>query len=330
MFERVTACGLAAMTLVIAAPLAAQDDAGFAERERALARELAEQEERSDSERVAAQRAQAERQAMQQQQQQQRELAREYEAQQREFVAQQAEQQRSLAREFEARQRQATAQQEDYARQTRELARELSKAKSELQVSAMEIARLSAQLSGNAMGDAMRNVENNQGLILLAQGSALGINVQDTDGGVRVNGVTPNGPAAAAGVAVGDTIVAIDGVELDGGAGTAELLARMADVEPGDDVELRIRRGNDARVVVVEATENGWRGFRPFYRDGLVTLATPAPRAAPAATAWSRSPRLPPAPRPPHLRRPRRRSSSVRAGTSPAFVGPGATWSSCR
>lgn len=278
MFERVAVCMLTAMTLAIASPLAAQDDEGFAERERALARELAEQQRERDAQ-------QAERQAIQQQQ---RELAREYEARQRELVAQQAEQQRSIASDFEAQQREFAAQQEE----TQELARELSRAKAELNVSAVEIARLSAQLSGNAMGDATRSALNGQRVLLLGQGSVLGINVQDTNGGVRVNGVTPNGPAAAAGVAVGDTIVAIDGVELDDGAGTAAFLAQMEDIGPGDDVELRIRRGGNARVVVVTATENAWRRFQfePFYRDGLVTLSAPAAPAAPAPGAAPAAP----------------------------------------
>ena len=42
----------------------------------------------------------------------------------------------------------------------------------------------------------------------------LGLNPEDTELGVRVAGVSPNGPAAAAGIEVGDVILEIDGAAL--------------------------------------------------------------------------------------------------------------------
>ncbi|HUQ52614.1 MAG TPA: PDZ domain-containing protein [Gammaproteobacteria bacterium] len=294
MLERVSVCALAALALVAASPLAAQDDEAFAERERALARELAEQQEAAEQRDPEAARELAQQQ--EESAQRERELTREYEAQQREFEsqqrelqAQQAQQQREMAREYEAQQREFASQARELAQQqeqsARELARELANARSELQVSAAEIARLSAELSGKAMGDAVRSVQNDQRVMIQGRGSMLGINIQDTDGGVRVNGVSPNGPAATAGVAVGDTIVAIDGVELDDGAGTAGFLSRMGDVEPGQDVELRIRRGSNGRVVVVRAAENTGRLFQysPFFRALPAAPAAPAASAAPTA-----------------------------------------------
>src|SRR5829696_6472243 len=98
MFDRVAVCVLAAMTLAAASPLAAQDDGGFAERERALARELTEQEGRQAEQRgrqAEQQSRQAEQQSRQVQQQGQQA------AQQRERAVEQAERQRSLARDFE-------------------------------------------------------------------------------------------------------------------------------------------------------------------------------------------------------------------------------------
>jgi S1-C subfamily serine protease len=80
--------------------------------------------------------------------------------------------------------------------------------------------------------------------------------------------VSPNGPAAAAGVAVGDTIVAINGFELGRGAAnrvdapSAAFLGRLADVEPGQDVDLRIVRDGNARDVVVKAADNSWLPFK--------------------------------------------------------------------
>lgn len=215
MVRKAPVFGLAALMLALGLPLAAQNDS-FAERERALQRELAAQ---------------------------QREVA----ARQRELAAQQREQQQESAEHL------------------RELASELAKAKAQLAASAAEIGRLSAQLSRPVV----RNVQNSlQNIRVLGQRAILGIVIEDGDGGVRVTGVTPNGPAAAAGVQVGDTITAIDGVDLTGFAGsdksppTAALLAQLGDVGVGQDVELRIMRDGNSRNFVVEAGDDGSLPFR--------------------------------------------------------------------
>ena len=93
--------------------------------------------------------------------------------------------------------------------------------------------------------------------------AVLGLNIDDSDFGVFITGVTPNGPAATAGVTVGDTIVSINDVELapaEGrGSPSAALLGQIGNVVPGDDVKLRILRGGDYRDVVVKAGQNQLR-----------------------------------------------------------------------
>jgi actin-related protein len=286
MFEKAAVGVLATLTLMAASPLAAQDDEGFAERERALARELAEQQESSAERERAFARELAEQQRAHeallreqaaQQAEQQRNIVREYEAQQRELAVQQrqqaeqqAEQQRRLEREYEAQQREFAAEQESAAR-------ELVKARAELQVVVAEIARLSAQRTSNARSEAMRDGQQSQRLVMRGQRPMLGINVEDAADGVRVRGVSPNGPAAAAGVAVGDTIVAIDGAELGRDDGTSAYVARMADVEPGEDIELRVRRGGTTRDVVVKATENTGSPVRVEWFGGGENVVTVPP-----------------------------------------------------
>jgi serine protease Do len=87
---------------------------------------------------------------------------------------------------------------------------------------------------------------------------------------VFVTGVTPNGPAATAGVEVGDTIVSINDVELARLAGTrsptAALFGQVGTVAPGEDVKLRILRGGDYRDVTVKAGEGALR--QPFLFTG--------------------------------------------------------------
>src|SRR5690606_33235246 len=82
--------------------------------------------------------------------------------------------------------------------------------------------------------------------------------------GVLVAGVSPNGPAAAAGIAVGDTIVAMDDASLavprssaTGRQSPSELLfAQMANVDPGESVTLRVLAQDGAeRDVTVVARE---------------------------------------------------------------------------
>jgi S1-C subfamily serine protease len=140
------------------------------------------------------------------------------------------------------------------AADTAELRRELARAREQLSASAAEIARLSAQMTQPMLRDAMGSVR------YIAGGQAvLGLSIEDTELGVRVSGVTPNGPAAAAGVTVGDTIVAINDVELAGGSvqsPSAALYAEVGNVVPGDEVKLRILRGGDYRDLVVEAAAN--------------------------------------------------------------------------
>ena len=80
-----------------------------------------------------------------------------------------------------------------------------------------------------------------RGFRFAGQRAMLGIGIEDTERGVRVASVSPNGPAADAGLKVGDTIVAIDGAELadtrvaGGGKQSPSelLLAQMANVDAG-------------------------------------------------------------------------------------------------
>lgn len=91
----------------------------------------------------------------------------------------------------------------------------------------------------------------------------IGINLapQDSedrdDDGVYVAGVTPGGPAAAAGLESGDLIISIDEMPLnekDGRSPETWLVEYMDALEPGDEVEVTYRRGDD-EVTVTLTTE---------------------------------------------------------------------------
>jgi serine protease Do len=66
--------------------------------------------------------------------------------------------------------------------------------------------------------------------------------------GVSVRYVYPDSPAARAGIAVGETVVSLQGEPIDG---RIELLLKLGMNEPGSEVELEVRRGDALRKVKV-------------------------------------------------------------------------------
>lgn len=70
----------------------------------------------------------------------------------------------------------------------------------------------------------------------------LGIEGTNADGGALVTGLVADGPATAAGMLVGDLIVAVDGAEVDG---MIELAGRIRRTAPGETVSFDVRRGTE-------------------------------------------------------------------------------------
>src|SRR3989441_1212170 len=84
--------------------------------------------------------------------------------------------------------------------------------------------------------------------------------------GAKVEGVTPEGPAAKAGLRVGDIITKFNGTQLAGlkaedeeesGPGT-KLVQLARKLEPGDTVSIEYRRGSDAKKATLVAEDLGW------------------------------------------------------------------------
>jgi S1-C subfamily serine protease len=115
--------------------------------------------------------------------------------------------------------------------------------------------------------------------------------------GAYVEGVTPNGPAAKAGIQSGDLITRIDGKSVlaggqaEGGGGRESLpglrlIELAAGLEPNDTVPVEFRRGKDRKTVSVvtadepdlllQGGEPGGRSFAFRYRpDGPGRMAAP-------------------------------------------------------
>ncbi len=101
------------------------------------------------------------------------------------------------------------------------------------------------------------------------QGVVIGVGFAEQQDGLRVQNIAPRGPAALAGVQVGDVIVGVGDEEVRDQQSFVPLLARH---KPGDEVDLKIRRGQKYLSIPVTLVK----------RTDL--LAPPATRpAAPAA-----------------------------------------------
>ena len=242
-----------------------------------------------------------------QQSAEQRERAEAYAQAQQELVRQQQElarQQDELQREHAALEREYARQQADFVREhaaiQRELASELARTKA---LSAADYTKIQQQMTqareqlARAVGDVARassqlarpvQYRTRMPFVFTGNQAVLGLNIEDSDFGVFVTGVTPNGPAATAGVEVGDTIVSINDVELARLAGTrspsAALLGQIGTVVPGEDVKLRILRGGDYRDVVVKAGESTLR--QPFLFTGPERLFTSGDRRVVRLNPW--------------------------------------------
>jgi S1-C subfamily serine protease len=79
----------------------------------------------------------------------------------------------------------------------------------------------------------------------------LGVMIEDAgeDGGARVGEVVDGGPADRAGLRANDVVIRAGDSDV---ASADELRRIVADAKPGDELELRVRRGDDERTITVE------------------------------------------------------------------------------
>ena len=147
-----------------------------------------------------------------------------------------------------------------------------------------EAAREVAELSGEAAGAAgFRRFEY---FLPGSRRAMLGVNVGRTEpgGGVRVESVSPGGPAAEAGVKAGDVIVSIAAQPVATGR---EIVRAMESVKAGEKVELGLTRAGKPLKLAVEP--------RPLDRS-LFVGAAPAVPGLPAMPAVAALPPLAAAP----------------------------------
>jgi S1-C subfamily serine protease len=80
----------------------------------------------------------------------------------------------------------------------------------------------------------------------------------DPEAGIVIASVVADGPAAAAGMVRGDILLEIDGDALEN---SADLMRRLVDFNPGDDVELKVLHGDEVRTLTAILGERNGRAF---------------------------------------------------------------------
>jgi S1-C subfamily serine protease len=155
----------------------------------------------------------------------------------------------------------------------REAEERMREAEQRLQEAAREIAELTTRLMGEAGSTALHEIS------VRARRAMLGINIGPVGGpdaredGVRILGVTPGGPAAQAGLRSDDVLIAIDGRALDWSdeqSPVHKLQETLKGTEPGTQLELEYRRGDETAQVSVEARPWSRVFFDPEALRGLV------------------------------------------------------------
>ena len=124
---------------------------------------------------------------------------------------------------------------------------QLEAARKRLEQAAHEVARLSSQLSGTVIDRVMPFVEAGHAIIGVQLEPAVGA------AGARVREVSPGGPAAEAGIHVGDLIVAVNGTELKDEEPARQVVRIMRDVKPDAKVSVRVSRDGKTRDFTVTA-----------------------------------------------------------------------------
>jgi len=228
----------------VAEPVLAQQDPEALDRER-QAQEQIEQQVK-------------ERQLVEQQARQQMEQA-------KQLVAQ-AEQQMAQARQLGEQGQQQAARQQVQRAQLEQAKAQLEAARAQLEIAAQQIAV--RDLPGTYVNvlPGFQRLNGQPIQALTGPRAQIGAVIVDAEGGALVTQVAPGGAAADAGLKVGDVIEKIGDVDLreEGGSPNVAFMRELADVEPGDAVNLEVERAGRHVDVDVETTQGNFNLFRAF------------------------------------------------------------------
>lgn len=133
-----------------------------------------------------------------------------------------------------------------------QLARQMQQAHREMQQAAQRMAELSLQMQGPMLTRLSHMFDPNRAVL----GISIGADDTKNSAGVRVEAVTPGGPADEAGLRAGDTITAINGVRFQPAArqsAVEQLMNYMDKVKPGELLKLTYLRDGRMHAVTLKA-----------------------------------------------------------------------------
>ena len=150
------------------------------------------------------------------------------------------------------------------AKEAAQLREELSRMHRELREASREVARAHRALARTA------EQRHRARRINLGDRAVLGVVLgRKTAEGVKIIGVSPNGPAERAGLQQGDTITSIRGVDLAGGTdgpGRDTIFGVMRDVTPGEELAVRVIRDGANWDFMVTAEQREPRSWQSVIR----------------------------------------------------------------
>lgn len=174
-----------------------------------------------------------------------------------------------------------TAQERVRERLTPEERRELEQKLRDLREQLRDLERQLGRTSGVLV--APRMLEGPMTFTLASHRARLGVIVKtDRDAatdsiGAVLEAVTPDGPAAKAGLQAGDIVVTFEGTRLASGSGSPgdRLIEMAGDMEEGDTVRVAYRRGRDTKtaVVVPKVLDDASYAFSYRITDSTIDLA---------------------------------------------------------
>jgi S1-C subfamily serine protease len=143
-----------------------------------------------------------------------------------------------------------------------DLEAQLAAARQKLEAAARDVAQLSSQLGQSAMA----RVKSLRTRAVL--GLQLQVEPSSKEQGATVTGVSPGGPAAEAGLAPGDVIVALNGEATTGPNAPRAVVDRMAAVKPDAKVTVKVMRDGKPKEFTVTARAGMVDFFPPFNGPG--------------------------------------------------------------
>jgi S1-C subfamily serine protease len=143
-----------------------------------------------------------------------------------------------------------------------DLEAQLAAARQKLEAAARDVAQLSSQLGQSAMA----RVKSLRTRAVL--GLQLQVEPSSKEQGATVMGVSPGGPAAEAGLAPGDVIVALNGESTTGPNAPRAVVDRMAAVKPDAKVTVKVMRDGKPKEFTVTARAGMVDFFPPFNGPG--------------------------------------------------------------